>query len=139
MGVTSGDVGGASGGVSVLGIPISFEPKELDFGDQPLGLPVLRKVRVHNLNAQSSIQMLSISGNTIHFHCSFFADKVTLRVTVLRHKVEEKGSNKSIRMFDNALSDCVYRFLNYLAENPQICFRAQQVNVSFAYLMENFV
>ena len=29
-----------------------------------------------NLNAQSSIQMLSISGNTIHFHCSFFKDKV---------------------------------------------------------------
>ena len=43
---------------------------------RPIGLPVLRKVRVHNLNAQSSIQMLSISGNTIHFHCSFFTDKV---------------------------------------------------------------
>ena len=44
---------------------------------RPLGLPVLRKVRVHNVNGQSSIQMLSISGNTIHFHCSFFADKVS--------------------------------------------------------------
>ena len=43
---------------------------------RPLGLPVLRKIRVHNLNGQSSIQMLSISGNTIHFHCSFFTDKV---------------------------------------------------------------
>ena len=37
---------------------------------------MLRKVKVFNLNAQSSIQMLSISGNTIHFHCSFFKDKV---------------------------------------------------------------
>jgi hypothetical protein len=37
----------------------------------------MRKILVHNLNAESSIQMLSISGNTIHFHCSFFADKVS--------------------------------------------------------------
>jgi hypothetical protein len=36
----------------------------------------MRKILVHNLNSESSIQMLSISGNTIHFHCSFFADKV---------------------------------------------------------------
>ena len=43
---------------------------------RPIGLPVLRKVKVFNLNGQSSIQMLSISGNTIHFHCSFFKDKV---------------------------------------------------------------
>ena len=43
---------------------------------RPIGLPVMRKVRVFNLNTQSSIQMLSISGNTIHFHCSFFTDKV---------------------------------------------------------------
>ena len=47
---------------------------------RPIGLPVLRKVRVHNLNAQSSIQMLSISGNTIHFHCSFFTDKVNIYI-----------------------------------------------------------
>ena len=46
------------------------------FLNRPIGLPVLRKVKVFNLNAQSSIQMLSISGNTIHFHCSFFKDKV---------------------------------------------------------------
>merc|ERR1712079_393873 len=63
-------------GIKVLGSPIKFDPPELDFSEQPIGLPVLRKVRVHNLNAQSSIQMLSISGNTIHFHCSFFTDKV---------------------------------------------------------------
>jgi len=60
----------------ILKFPVRFEPGELDFGKQPIGLPVLRKVSVYNLNAQSSIQMLSISGNTIHFHCSFFADKV---------------------------------------------------------------
>jgi len=60
----------------ILTFPVRFEPPELDFQHQPIGLPVLRKVTVFNLNAQSSIQMLSISGNTIHFHCSFFADKV---------------------------------------------------------------
>jgi len=38
---------------------------------------VMRKILVLNLNTESSIQMLSISGNTIHFHCSFFADKVS--------------------------------------------------------------
>ena len=48
----------------------------IKFCFRPIGLPVLRKVKVFNLNAQSSIQMLSISGNTIHFHCSFFKDKV---------------------------------------------------------------
>ena len=60
----------------ILTFPVRFDPGELDFKNQPIGLPVLRKVTVFNLNAQSSIQMLSISGNTIHFHCSFFADKV---------------------------------------------------------------
>ncbi|CAB4064317.1 unnamed protein product [Lepeophtheirus salmonis] len=65
-----------NGPITVLGSPIGFEPGELDFGAQPIGVPVLRKVRIHNLNAESSIQMLSVSGNTIHFHCSFFAAKV---------------------------------------------------------------
>lgn len=62
--------------IKVLRSPIQFDPAELDFKEQPIGLPIMRKVRVHNLNAQSSIQMLSISGNTNHFHCSFFTDKV---------------------------------------------------------------
>lgn len=53
------------------------------FLSRPLGLPILRKVRVRNLNSESSIEMLSISGNTFHFHCSFFTDKVRT-VTVLR-------------------------------------------------------
>ena len=45
---------------------------------RPIGVPLLRKVTIHNINGHSSIQMLSISGNTIHFHCSFFNDKVSL-------------------------------------------------------------
>ena len=59
------------------------------FFSRPIGLPVLRKVRVHNLNAQSSIQMLSISGNTIHFHCSFFTDKVNIFTFCLPYLVKK--------------------------------------------------
>lgn len=50
---------------------------------RPLGMPILQKVTVFNLNKQNSIQMLSISGNTVHFHCSFFADKVLIKELIL--------------------------------------------------------
>uniref|UniRef100_A0A2R5LBV6 Uncharacterized protein n=1 Tax=Ornithodoros turicata TaxID=34597 RepID=A0A2R5LBV6_9ACAR len=55
--------------------PISFEPPLLDFRDQPLSIPIRRKVVVKNLSPESSIEMLSISGSTVHFHCSFFQEK----------------------------------------------------------------
>ena len=61
---------------------------------RPVGIPILRKVRVLNLNAQNSIQMLSISGNTIHFHCSFFADKVG-RHSLLVFRPVENGCNRT--------------------------------------------
>ena len=48
---------------------------------RPIGVPGLHKVTIHNINSHSSIQMLSISGNTIHFHCSFFEDKVRIEAT----------------------------------------------------------
>jgi len=65
-----------AGTITVLGSPIKFDPPNLNFKEQPIGVPLLRKVTIHNINGHSSIQMLSISGNTIHFHCSFFNDKV---------------------------------------------------------------
>ena len=49
----------------------------LRFCFRPIGVPGLLRVTIHNINSHSSIQMLSISGNTIHFHCSFFEDKVS--------------------------------------------------------------
>jgi len=64
------------GTITVLGSPIKFDPPDINFKEQPIGVPLLRKVTIHNINGHSSIQMLSISGNTIHFHCSFFNDKV---------------------------------------------------------------
>ena len=55
------------------------------FFSRPIGVPLLRKVTIHNINGHSSIQMLSISGNTFHFHCSFFNDKVSLLISRTSH------------------------------------------------------
>ena len=83
------------GTITVLGSPIKFDPPNLNFKERsvkvslppnssdfrfcfrPIGVPGLLRVTIHNINSHSSIQMLSISGNTIHFHCSFFEDKVS--------------------------------------------------------------
>lgn len=43
---------------------------------RPISLPVTRTVFVHNHHEELDIQMISISGNTEDFHCSFFEDKV---------------------------------------------------------------
>ena len=51
---------------------------------RPIGVPGLHKVTIHNINSHSSIQMLSISGNTIHFHCSFFEDKVRIEASPIK-------------------------------------------------------
>ena len=47
-----------------------------------IGIPYIERVLVENLQNDNSIQMLSISGNTVHFHCSFFEDKVNLIVMI---------------------------------------------------------
>lgn len=39
-------------------------------------MPHLEKVTLYNVNSNKSIDMTSISGNTVHFHSSFFEDKV---------------------------------------------------------------
>lgn len=43
----------------------------------PVGMPRMERVFVQNLSPDTSIHMLSISGNTLHTHCSFFQDKVS--------------------------------------------------------------
>lgn len=45
---------------------------------RPLGVPHLEKVTLHNVHNNRSIDMTSISGSTVHFHSSFFEDKVRL-------------------------------------------------------------
>lgn len=41
-----------------------------------LGISLVNRVIVKNLQVDESIQMLSISGNSVHFHCSFFEDRI---------------------------------------------------------------
>lgn len=54
---------------------MKFEPTFLDFNHRPLGIPHLEKVTLFNIDKNKSIHMTSISGNTVHFHSSFFADR----------------------------------------------------------------
>lgn len=43
---------------------------------RPVGVPHLEKVTLYNIDSNRSIDMTSISGSTVHFHSSFFQDKV---------------------------------------------------------------
>ena len=43
---------------------------------RPVGMPHMEQVTVHNPDPEISLHLLSISGSTLHFHCSFFQDKV---------------------------------------------------------------
>ncbi len=36
----------------------------------------MQHVTVHNPDTHNSLHLLSISGSTLHFHCSFFSEKV---------------------------------------------------------------
>ncbi|KAH9505685.1 hypothetical protein Btru_055497, partial [Bulinus truncatus] len=55
---------------------ISLDPPMLDFQEQPVGMPRMEKVFVQNNDQRHSLHLLSISGSTVHFHCSFFQDKI---------------------------------------------------------------
>ena len=48
------------------------------FSCRPLGIPHLEKVTLFNVDSNKSIDMTSISGSTVHFHSSFFEDKVRI-------------------------------------------------------------
>ncbi|XP_029658546.1 transmembrane protein 131 isoform X2 [Octopus sinensis] len=55
---------------------VRLDPTMLDFGEHPVGMPHLQQVSVHNADTKTSLHLLSISGSTAHFHCSFFQDKM---------------------------------------------------------------
>ncbi|XP_072746094.1 transmembrane protein 131 isoform X2 [Anoplolepis gracilipes] len=55
---------------------ISFEPSILDFKERQLGIPHQETVIVFNKDHNKTIHLSSISGNTRHFHSSFFQSKV---------------------------------------------------------------
>ncbi|XP_012250610.2 transmembrane protein 131 [Athalia rosae] len=55
---------------------LQFEPNVLDFKERQLGVPHQETVTLHNRDCNKTIHLSSISGNTQHFHSSFFQDKV---------------------------------------------------------------
>ncbi|TNM87610.1 hypothetical protein fugu_005831 [Takifugu bimaculatus] len=55
--------------------PIRFEPPMLDFHEQPVGMPKMEKVYLHNPSSEQ-ISLISISATTAHFHASFFQNRV---------------------------------------------------------------
>jgi hypothetical protein len=63
-----------------LKLQVKFEPAFLDFKYRPLGVPHLEKVTLFNVDSNKSIDMTSISGSTVHFHSSFFEDKVRIKL-----------------------------------------------------------
>ncbi|XP_036401411.1 transmembrane protein 131-like isoform X2 [Megalops cyprinoides] len=56
--------------------PLRFEPPMLDFHEQPVGMPKMEKVYLHNPSSEESIVLISISAATAHFHTSFFQNRV---------------------------------------------------------------
>ncbi|XP_015599442.1 transmembrane protein 131 isoform X2 [Cephus cinctus] len=55
---------------------IQFEPNILDFKERQLGVPHQETVTLFNRDENRTIHLSAISGNTQHFHSSFFQDKV---------------------------------------------------------------
>uniref|UniRef100_A0A8C9V152 Transmembrane protein 131 n=1 Tax=Scleropages formosus TaxID=113540 RepID=A0A8C9V152_SCLFO len=56
--------------------PIRFEPPMLDFHEQPVGMPKMEKVFLHNPSSEETIILISISATTAHFHASFFQNRI---------------------------------------------------------------
>ncbi|OXA52873.1 hypothetical protein Fcan01_12442 [Folsomia candida] len=55
---------------------VSFHPSAYDFHESPVGMARLGIVRIDNRLKSETVKLISISGNTVNFHSSFFADKV---------------------------------------------------------------
>ncbi|XP_060530816.1 transmembrane protein 131 isoform X2 [Cylas formicarius] len=54
---------------------IRFEPEILDFRQRALGIPHYETVTIYNIDDNRTIELTSVSGNTVHFHSSFFEEK----------------------------------------------------------------
>ncbi|XP_024599464.1 transmembrane protein 131 isoform X4 [Neophocaena asiaeorientalis asiaeorientalis] len=50
----------------------------LDFHEQPVGMPKMEKVYLHNPSSEETITLVSISATTSHFHASFFQNRKIL-------------------------------------------------------------
>uniref|UniRef100_A0A5S6QUF1 TMEM131_like domain-containing protein n=1 Tax=Trichuris muris TaxID=70415 RepID=A0A5S6QUF1_TRIMR len=54
---------------------LKIDPPELQFGPSSIGIAKSAKVRVHNPTSHA-VRLDAISGSTVHFHCSFFENKI---------------------------------------------------------------
>ncbi|XP_077519556.1 transmembrane protein 131 isoform X2 [Amblyomma americanum] len=102
--------------------PIAFEPAFMDFKSQPLSMPVRRRVVVKNLSPESSIEMLSISGSTANFHCSFFQEKrispggnTSFDIVYLGR---QRGLVENILFIHTSLGSFKYQVSAFGKENP---------------------
>ncbi|XP_067136144.1 transmembrane protein 131 isoform X2 [Centruroides vittatus] len=102
--------------------PIVFEPPSLDFHSHPVGMPHMEHVVVRNLSPDTSIHMLSISGSTRHFHCSFFQEKVippggntTFDVVFL---ARQEGSVENTLFIHTSLGSFKYQVIANGSPNP---------------------
>ncbi|KAH1021032.1 hypothetical protein HUJ04_010605 [Dendroctonus ponderosae] len=60
---------------SLDNLNLRFDPEVLDFRERSLGTPHSRIVTLFNTDSNKTVDLSSISGNTVHFHSSFFEDK----------------------------------------------------------------
>ncbi|CAG0879470.1 unnamed protein product, partial [Darwinula stevensoni] len=66
---------------------LKFLPPVLDFGSQLVGVPRVLEVMVINEEVDSIVDLESISSSTIHFHYSFFLDKVDAACTKVEPEI----------------------------------------------------
>ncbi|NXW05503.1 TM131 protein, partial [Fregetta grallaria] len=67
--------------------PLRFEPPMLDFHEQPVGMPKMEKVYLHNPSSEETITLVSISATTSHFHASFFQNRLLKLVFLFLNQV----------------------------------------------------
>nr|XP_002123137.3 transmembrane protein 131 [Ciona intestinalis] len=94
---------------------VRFEPPYLDFGAQSIGMPVMRLVHLYNPSKTKTMKLISISASTLHFHSSFFDEKVimpncntTFEVVFLARVVGNVENTLFIHTEDGAFSYQVF-------------------------------
>ncbi|XP_023691888.1 transmembrane protein 131-like isoform X2 [Paramormyrops kingsleyae] len=55
---------------------LEFQPSMLDFQEQAVAIPEIRKVYLHNPSSEETIILISISAATSHFYTSFFQNRI---------------------------------------------------------------
>lgn len=107
-------------------------------------MPVIETVYVENVRPdEASIQLLSISGNTEHFHCSFFEDKIISAGTNTSFQVvflaRQEGLVNNTLYIHSSVGSFMYRVSAFGEASP---FRVRPLigarvplNASFASLI----